>query len=528
MRALLFIAALTWSLSQSTAQTNNGIIEGAVVRYGTTTGIANVEISLLLEGANINRYFPEAVTDANGHFVLRNVVPGKYTLRAARGGYVNPVPDGVRLRDGGTTKAITLAPLQHIKDANLSMVQGGVIAGRIVDANGRVVVAGSVSAIPVAPSESRTISIETNDRGEYRIIGLEPGKYRVAHGAGGSPMASVSNPTNTRTYFPGTADPERAEILTVTEGEVLTAINLQIQPPEKTFRASGRLVSPNGGLADARIDTIYLFPKGARIPKAQADTVTGGMIATGKANRANRGDANEHHFEIEGVVSGSYDLFVPVGRRADYANCCDLMGRATLDVVGQDVTDMRIIVSGTAVRGSVVPVRGGSNPVVSVSLALVPEDVRTRQVKPDAAGAFEIPSVLRGTWKVLATGLDPSFALFDVRQGQKSIYDEGLVVDDRSPEAFQILISPAGAIQGLIRDAQQRPIAGAQIQLVPSAPNETNAALHRKVTSDAAGRFALASVAIGEYSVVTTEPAARTTTRVTAGATTSVELVANR
>jgi hypothetical protein len=63
---------------------------------------------------------------------------------------------------------------------------------------------------------------------------------------------------------------------------------------------------------------------------------------------------------------------------------------------------------------------------------------------------------------------------------------------------------------------------------VPAAPNETNAALQRKVTSDAAGRFALASVASGEYSLVTMEPASRVTTRVTAGVTANVELVSNR
>jgi hypothetical protein len=528
MRTALFIGAVAWVFLQNTAQTNNGVIEGTVVRYGTTTGIANVEISLLLEGANANRYPPETVTDNSGRFVLRNVVPGKYTVRASRNGYVNPVPNGVRLRDGGTTKAVTIAPLQHIQDANLSLVPAGVIAGRIVDANGRVVMAGSVSAIPVAPSESRTVSTETNDRGEYRFIGLEPGKYRVTYGAGGGLRGFAGNPTGPLTYFPGTSDPDRAEILTVVEGEVLNAINLQIQPTGKTFKVSGRLISPNGGLGDARIGSLYLVPKTVRIPKTQPDTVSGGLFATGKGNWADRGDANERLFEIEGIVPGSYDLFVPVGGLADYTNCCDLMGRASLDVAGQDVTDIRIIVSGTAVRGNVVAIGGATNPVASISLALVPEDVRTRQVKPDAAGAFEIPSVLRGTWKVLATGLDPRLALFDVRQGQKSIYEEGFVVEDRSPEPFQVLISPAGSIQGVIRDSQQRPIAGAQIQLVPAAPNETNAALHRKVTSDAAGRFALASVAIGEYSLVTMEPASRVTTRVTAGVTANVELVSNR
>src|SRR4029453_4043946 len=117
MRAVPLVLALALSFPQAQFG-DNGVIEGFVVRYGTTEGLANVEITLALQGASTRYATAEAATDDSGHFLLSNVVPGKYTIQVSRGGYVNPAPNGVRLRDGGTTRDVVLGPGQHIRDAN--------------------------------------------------------------------------------------------------------------------------------------------------------------------------------------------------------------------------------------------------------------------------------------------------------------------------------------------------------------------------------------------------------------------------
>jgi hypothetical protein len=61
------------------------------------------------------------------------VIPGKYVLHASRPGYVNPAINGVRLKDGGEDRAVTVAPGQLAQNADLTLIRGAVVAGRVVD-----------------------------------------------------------------------------------------------------------------------------------------------------------------------------------------------------------------------------------------------------------------------------------------------------------------------------------------------------------------------------------------------------------
>jgi hypothetical protein len=498
--ALLLITSATLIALQS----GTGSIEGRVVHYGTSEGIANVEITLTIPGVPLRYLSLDAVTDDEGRFVLLDVYPGTYQIQASKGGYVNPARDGVRLRDGGTTKTVTLSADQRFQNVDLSLVRGGVIAGRILEPDGRPSVNVRVSALPEEQSESRTISVSTNDRGEYRIVSLEPGKYRVAIGADGGlpPFGLVNSRTTSLTYFPGVTNPDQASLLTVGEGEVLTGNDFLSRPPEKTFKVSGRIVSTNGGLANARISGAYLVPRGTRMPKAQPQSTNGGLLAAFKGNRINRGGDNERALEFDGVVPGIYDLFVEAGNQNKQTDCCDIVGRGELYVATDDVQDLTVHAGGVAVLGSVFSGGGTLESAgASVGLALIPEDIRTRKVQAKAGATFTIPSVLSGRWKVLASQLDPNTAILDIRQGQTSIYEDGFVVGDRSPELFEVWIGPAGVLGGVVRNSQGKPLAAAQVFILPAAPNDAQPALHRKTTSDAAGRFNFPSVAIGEYGI---------------------------
>src|SRR6188768_4547299 len=106
MSALLFglVAALNVA-----AQNNSGIIEGIVTRLATPEGLAGVRITITREGQQELEFEPDAITDAAGHFLIRNASPGRYTIRARRTGFVAPMKDGIEIQEGGATKMIVVS-----------------------------------------------------------------------------------------------------------------------------------------------------------------------------------------------------------------------------------------------------------------------------------------------------------------------------------------------------------------------------------------------------------------------------------
>ena len=173
---LLSLAALISCLMFQAVETNiNGSIEGTVTRYASNDPIGGVAIALWPDGSEA--YFDgEIVTDDKGHFMLENVIPGKYVIRAMRGGFVNPAPNGVRLQDGGSTKTITVKPGQRLTNFSLTLSTGSVIAGRVIDASGKPGVSVEIKLKATSPERHTPGSyFRSDDRGEYRIFDLEAG-----------------------------------------------------------------------------------------------------------------------------------------------------------------------------------------------------------------------------------------------------------------------------------------------------------------------------------------------------------------
>jgi hypothetical protein len=119
-------------------------------------------------------------TSRSGHFVLPPVPAGLYLLTALRDGYF-PAAYGQRLPAGrGVPVSITADTTLF---AELRMRHKGALTGRVLDENGV-----GTSGVPVVAYRAllplRSFGRATSDdRGMFRIAGLEPGKYWVRSGA---------------------------------------------------------------------------------------------------------------------------------------------------------------------------------------------------------------------------------------------------------------------------------------------------------------------------------------------------------
>ena len=116
-------------------------------------------------------------------------------------------------------------------------------------------------------------------------------------------------------------------------------------------------------------------------------------------------------------------------------------------------------------------------------------------------GSFMIAAVPTGRWRaLLGPGLPPDYYLADVRQGGISVFDSGFEVEKDSPPPLEIVVrSGARTVEGTIRDAVGRPVAGATAVLTPPRERRLNRALYFTTKSDPNGRFRIQGVAPGSY-----------------------------
>jgi hypothetical protein len=191
---------------------------------------------------------------------------GNYRIEAPPGRYrVSPSSSALIVSESeskGDERQIALAEGQGVEGVNFTLIRGGVITGRVTDAQGRPLVReiigiigadDSASTPPRFSSESLLSSGSmyfTDDRGVYRIYGLPAGRYLVSAGAGEN-MPDVSAifgmRSRPRTYHPGVIDRTKAKAVDVTAGGEVTGIDIRIVPGARGIQATGRVIDADTG-----------------------------------------------------------------------------------------------------------------------------------------------------------------------------------------------------------------------------------------------------------------------------------------
>jgi len=187
---------------------------------GAPAAVGLSGIRVTIEGGGERR---ELVTDARGDFRLSGLGAGKYKVA------VHP-PDELtvyqperefELRDRGC--AVT----------HFHLTDNGRVGGRVLDAEGRPaagVNVGVVDADGRNPEFRYGRHTSTDAEGRYKFEGLPPGRYLLGLHVAGFPQPD--DPTNAypRTYYPGAARREEAEVLEIKAGEELKGRDLRLPP----------------------------------------------------------------------------------------------------------------------------------------------------------------------------------------------------------------------------------------------------------------------------------------------------------
>jgi hypothetical protein len=149
---------------------------------------------------------------------------------------------------------IELKSGETLDRVDFTLLRGGVIAGRVVDEFGEPLSGLEVSARRVQTISGRRQLVPfgpqglTNDIGEFRIFGLEPGQYAVLalwRRMGWADPASPDRNGYPLTYFPGTTNEAEAQRFTVAAGQTISDLAMALSPI-KTARVEGTVVDVDG------------------------------------------------------------------------------------------------------------------------------------------------------------------------------------------------------------------------------------------------------------------------------------------
>ncbi len=245
---LLAIFAVT-AVGQSSAKSkqSTGTISGSVTLEGKpVAGVPVVINPCENRGSVTGAPAGSATTDADGNYRITAVPAGHYCVNAFTPAWVAQAKAGFLGLD------LNIASGETVDGINLSLIKGGVITGRVLDTDGEPVILENVQADMYAENGNRSgsKSVQTDDRGIYRIYGLTPGKYKVQAGISeGGGSAQPGHRTHPTTYYadePGVTEASKAKVINVGAEDESSDIDVIVQS-ERVFSVSGKVVSEQTG-----------------------------------------------------------------------------------------------------------------------------------------------------------------------------------------------------------------------------------------------------------------------------------------
>lgn len=193
------------------------------------------------------------ITDSEGRFSISGLLPGDYSLYAmdlaVHSSYV-PTWSGHQPSCVGSSKLSIELGAEPI-DASMSLIAGATITGRVTTLGGQPV---ANAVVELYQSVDSSMTRTTGDAdGRYQFTQLAPGSYvlRVAGPKGSSWV---------ETWWPGATIRERAEVITVREGDTIDGIDTRLATGS---RITGKVVDGDGGpIAGVHVSAWELMPSG--------------------------------------------------------------------------------------------------------------------------------------------------------------------------------------------------------------------------------------------------------------------------
>lgn len=452
---------------------------------GSTVGPGGAQIpSPSSDGPAPRPPIPVVTTERDGKFVVPNLEEGLYRVIVASDGYVSQ-EYGRRVLSG-LGVPLKLANGEVLKDMVIRMTPTGAISGRITDSNGQPAAGVPMQVVRVTYNQNGqkilqlTTRTTSNDRGEYRLYWITPGRYYLA---GGTPLGErVPMPPDPYafTYYPGTTEIDRAAAIDVKPGSE-NAFDLVV-PRQPLYNIRGKIV-----------DALSSSPKSLGLSVGfRTFGGTSGYVVFNQAY-----DPATGNFEILDLPPGNYAVQVNTGTAT---------ARVPVQISNADIEGLTVVVSsGISITGQLRVDSGALPPGTRIQLRPVDPGGTDSvgfapQTQASADGTFRFDGVLAGDYRVVVTPLGDLYVK-EVQFERNDALNRLLEVpaSRSNASALEVVVSPnAGQLDGVVLDERLQPVPGVQVVLVPDQ-NRDRTELFRSVTSDQNGRFTIRRIEPRDY-----------------------------
>ncbi|MGH9752012.1 MAG: MSCRAMM family protein [Blastocatellia bacterium] len=385
--------------------------------------VLSVDVSAALGGLGAGEYHV-ALTDADGRYRVTSLPEGKYQVRALLGGFVREKP----APNNSLFESVSLNEGELRENVDFALARGGVITGRVTDAEGRPLIAGAVS-LQVVDEEGRKSKgpgpnlmelmmdsdmFQTDDLGVYRIFGLRAGRYLVSAG-GDSEITLMTGAAGKypRVWHPDAADENQAKVIEVNAGDEGPGIDIKLGVAKKTYDAVGRVVDDETGKPIVGAGVVCVKTKGAGESEAIDNAAFGRNSKTDE----------QGNFRLSGLASGQYHLSL-----ADYESFLTGSGSsyysdgAKFEIQGVDVAGVEIRAKrGATISGVVVIESADPSAKSSLSQTMIMAHSRPPSQPSSQTEADETALASAMMQVISRIGSDGGFSLRGVRPGKVEI-----------------------------------------------------------------------------------------------------------
>jgi protocatechuate 3,4-dioxygenase beta subunit len=441
------------------------VIRGVIVENFTSKALGRAEVILQPIGGT-----PGGVktmrADSHGSFVFDSLAAGAYIVKASRKSHMAAEYGQKRWNSAGLPVILEDDTAAFL---NIRLLRYSAISGTVVDENDEGLPGHEVLAYRNSKPPELIAQATRDERGIYRLHGLEPGTYVVR---------TAGNQSNDGSYLPtfGKETDQLEQARTVDLQPDQEADNVDVRP------LPGRLYS---------------------LSVVAEKILPGADVAITLASQMGRKTIKASAYRFAALPPGDYELFAQVP--ADPGPGESIQGGYQRIFLGRDMIVSLLLRSGSAVTVSGAPANASG-------------DIRIRRADLAGAGpAFMLPvlngaaTIPAGRWEVM---LQPPSGYYVSRFSGPGLSPASAFGFGR-PDGWEEVLSPGtagrftlsggpSAIRGVVKSSDD-PVSGAPVYLEAYDPTAgKRVAELRTAISDMHGQYRLDGLAPGTYRILST------------------------